>query len=120
MNQDRGSYDLRRRDYALRILRICANLSSTPEAQAIRRQLNRSGTSPGSHCREACRARSTAEFTSKMNGGLQELDESAYWLEILTYSKIYDTPETRELSAETEELIKIYVTCIKNAKDRQP
>ena len=55
-----------------------------------------------------------------MNGGLQELDESAYWLEILTYSKIYDTPETRELSAETEELIKIYVTCIKNAKDRQP
>ena len=104
-------------DHALRVLRLCAKLPSTPEAQAIRKQLIRSGTSPGSQYREACRARSTAEFKSKMNGGLQELDESAYWIELLIYSNIYDTAETRDLGGETEERTRIFVTCIKNAKD---
>jgi four helix bundle protein len=119
MNENKGHYDLRRRtmDYALRILRLCAKLPNTPEAQAIRRQLIKSGTSPGAHYREACRARSTAEFKSKMNGGLQELDESAYWLELLIYSKIHDTSETHDLARETEELTRIFVTCIRNAKD---
>ena len=119
MQPDSEHYDLRRRtmDYALRIIRLCAKLPNTPEALTIRRQLIKSGTSPGAHYREACRARSTAEFKSKMNGGLQELDESAYWLEMLVYSKIYDTPETRDLWRETDELIRIFVTCIRNAKD---
>ena len=104
-------------DYALRVLRLCAKLPNSVEAQAIRRQLVRSGTSPGSHYREACRARSTAEFKSKMNGGLQELDESAYWLDLLVYAKFDGTTEIHELCRETEELIRIFVACIKNAKD---
>ena len=120
MGEDSRNYDLRRRtmDFALRIIRLCSKLPNTPEAWVIRRQLCKSGTSPGAHYREACRARSTAEFTSKMEGGLQELDESGYWLEMLIYSKIFDTDETRSLVREDNELISIFVSCIKNAKDR--
>jgi four helix bundle protein len=59
-----------------------------------------------------------AEFISKMEGGLQELDETAYWLEILTHSKIRDTPDVQELCVETNELTAIFVTCAKNAKSR--
>ena len=101
-----GRQDLRKRtlDFALRIIRLCARLPNTPEAGTIRRQLVRSGTSPGAHYREACRARSNAEFCSKLDGGLQELDETAYWLEILAYSQIFTDPEVHALLAETDEL----------------
>jgi four helix bundle protein len=115
--------DLRTRtmDFALRILRLCARLPNTPESWAIRKQLVKSGTSPGAHYREACGSRSNAEFISKIEGGTQELDETAYWLEILTHSKISDNEETKSLRGETEELMKIFIACARNAKAcRQP
>ena len=67
--------------YALRIVRLFTSLPKSPEAQLIGRQFLKSGTSGGAHHREAKRARSRAEFVSKMGGGLQELEETAYWLE---------------------------------------
>ncbi|HSI34702.1 MAG: four helix bundle protein [Phycisphaerae bacterium] len=119
-DEQRGErYDLRRRtmDFALRILRLTARIPNTQEGWVIRRQLAKSGTSPGAHYREAHRARSNAEFISKMEGGLQELDESGYWLDLLRYSKLLDTPETAELLQECEELIRIFVSCVKAAKE---
>lgn len=120
MNESGDKYDLRKRtlEFALRTIRLCAHLPNTPEGWAIRKQLVKSGTSPGAHYREACRARSTAEFISKMEGGLQELDETAYWLEILLHSKLRDQPDVRELARETEELISIFVSSAKTAKKR--
>jgi four helix bundle protein len=53
-----------------------------------------------------------------MEGGLQELDETAYWLEILLYSKLRDQADVRELASETEELISIFVSSVKTAKKR--
>ncbi len=55
----------------------------------IGKQLLRSGTSVGAHYREATRARSDAEFISKIERGLQELDESAYWIELLIEGGIW-------------------------------
>jgi four helix bundle protein len=77
--------DLRTRtkQFALRIIRLYGALPSGNVAQVLGKQLLRSGTSVGAHYREGCRARSTAEFVSKLEVGLQELDESAYWLELL-------------------------------------
>ena len=54
----------------------------TVEAQVIGKQMLRCGTSVGAHSREGHRARSNAEFISKLEGGLQELDETTYWLEL--------------------------------------
>jgi four helix bundle protein len=105
--------------FALRILRLCGRLPNTPESWAIRKQLVKSGTSPGAHYREACCSRSNAEFISKMEGGAQELDETAYWLELLIYSKIATDEETRSLLGETEELLKIFSACARNAKARR-
>jgi four helix bundle protein len=116
----RRHQDLRRRtlEFALRIIRLCGRLPNTPEAWAIRRQLVKSGTSPGAHYREACRGRSNAEFTSKIDGGLQELEETGYWLEILAYSGICNDAEVEALRAETEELTAIFTACSTNAKAR--
>jgi four helix bundle protein len=115
-----GRQDLRKRtlDFSLRIIRLCARLPNTPEAWTIRRQVVRSGTSPGAHYREACRARSNAEFCSKLDGGLQELDETAYWLEILVHSQICTDPEVHALLTETDELTRILVASSRNAKGR--
>jgi four helix bundle protein len=62
----------------LRIVRLFAALPKTTEGQVIGKQFLRSGMSVGAHYREATRARSNAEFISKLEGGLQEFDESAY------------------------------------------
>ena len=53
---------------------------------------------------------------SKVEGGLQELEESGYRLELLTDSGIAYSQTTGELMAETEELIKVFVTIVKNVK----
>ena len=83
------------------------------------RQLLRSGTSVGANYREACRARSIAEFVSKMEGGLQEVDESAYWIELLVSARTVSAGKVAELIGETEELISIFVSSIRTAKQRR-
>ena len=68
----------RTKDFALRVIRCYTALPKSTEAQVIGRQLLRSGTSVGAHYREAQRSRSNAEFISKIEGGLQELEEAMY------------------------------------------
>ena len=66
----------RTKQFALRMIRLYSALPKTTEAQVIGKQVLRSGTSVGAHYREASRSRSTAEFVSKIEGGLQELEEN--------------------------------------------
>src|SRR5688572_11296950 len=89
-SMDNDKQDLRQRTkgFALRIIRLYAALPKTTEAQILGKQLLRSGTSVGAHYREAYRAKSPADFITKMEGGLQELDETDYWLELLGDSEI--------------------------------
>jgi four helix bundle protein len=110
--------DLRTRTtaYALRIIRLYGSLPKTTEAQVMGRQLLRSGTSVGAHYREATRARSRAEFVSKIEGALQELDESSYWLELLGQSGIVSKQLLADLCTETDELIAIFTTSAMTAK----
>jgi four helix bundle protein len=103
--------------FALRIIRLYNALPKTTEAQVIRRQVLKSGMSVGAHYREATRARSTAEFISKIERGLQELDETTYWMELLTESDIVQAERLTDLQREAEEPIAIFVACAKNAKE---
>jgi len=116
-----GSWDLRARTkaFALRIIRLYGALPKTTEAQVIGRQVLRSGTSVGAHYREATRARSAAEFVSKIEGGLQELEETVYWLELLMESDIVPKARLMDLYSEAEELIAIFVSSAKTAKKRK-
>jgi four helix bundle protein len=86
------------------------------EAQVLGKQVLRSGTSGGAHYREACRAKSDADFISKMEGALQELDETGYWLELIIESEVFAAERLKPLRDEVEELIAMFVTVVKNVK----
>jgi four helix bundle protein len=97
---------IRTKAFALRIIRLYSALPKTMEAQVLGRQLLRSGTSVGAHYREATRARSVAEFISKVEVGLQELEETTYWLELLIESGIVNEAKLAALLQEANELSK--------------
>ena len=76
----------------------------------------RSGTSVGAHYREACRAKSRADFISKIEGALQELDETTYWLDLLRDVYAEKSAQAQSLISEANELISIFVTVTKAVK----
>ncbi len=97
--------DLRHRTkaYALRIIRLYSSLPRKTEARVLGKQLLQSGTSVGAHYREAKRAGSTAEFVSKIEGGIQELEETVYWLELLADAGIVKASLLEDLFRESED-----------------
>lgn len=112
--------DMRKRTkaFALRVIRLYSALPKSAVASVLGKQLLRAGTSVGAHYHEACRARSNAEFVSKVEGGLQELEESIYWMELLVEAEIVSQGRLSDLLAEASELTAIFVACVKNAKRR--
>ena len=110
--------DLRRRlkQFALRIIKLHSALPKRGAAQVLGNQVLKSGTSPGAHYREAQRAKSDADFISKIEGALQELDETQYWLELIGEGKILAVRRLEPLHQEAEELIAILVTIVNRVK----
>ena len=80
----------------------------------------RSGTSVGAHYREATRSRSDAEFVSKLDAGLQELEETVYWLELMMDSDVVKKDRMALLLEEADELTRILTACVKKVKARNP
>ncbi len=113
---DKRDLRVRTKNFALRIIRLYTALPKTTEAQVLGKQLLRSGASVGAHYREAGRARSTAEFISKMEVGLQELDETDYWLELLEEGGIVSAERLTNLRSEINELMAMMVASVKTAK----
>jgi four helix bundle protein len=116
-----GLVDLKTRTkaFALRIVRLYSALPQSAVARVIGKQLLRSGTSVGAHYREATRSRSDAEFISKLEVAAQELEESAYWLELLAESGVMNPERLNDLQSEVKELSAIFITCAKNTKRRK-
>jgi len=75
----------------------------------IANQLIRSATSVGANYRAACRARSKADFVSKIGITLEETDESVYWMELIADSKVKTAEQLAELLKEGNELVSIFV-----------
>jgi four helix bundle protein len=91
MKEEKGKPEnliVRTREFALRIIRLYTALPQQTVAQVLGKQMLRSGTSVGAHYREAQRAKSDADFINKIEGALQELEETAYWLELLAESGV--------------------------------
>jgi len=110
----------RTKAFALRVMRLfCAPPKST-QAQVVGKQVLRSGTSVGANYREARRSRSKAEFIAKAGDCLKELDETAYWLELLSESNIVSAPKLEPLQNETEQLLAIFTTIAKKTKRAIP
>ena len=115
----REETDLRERtkEFALRIIRVFSALPKTTEAQVLGKQVLRSGTSVGANYREAYRGRSKAEFIAKCGDSLRELEETAYWLELLVDSGIAKPHNLSGLRQECDELTAIFVTILKRSKE---
>ena len=109
---------VRTKEFALRIIRLYSALPKTTVAQVIGKQLLRSGTSVGAHYREAVRGRSNAEFVSKLEGGLQELEESEYWMELIVESGLMEKRLVEPLLKEADEITAIMAASRKSASAR--
>src|ERR1051325_9992681 len=107
----------RTKNYASTIIRLYIELPRTrKEVEVLGHQLLRSCTSVAAHTREASRARSDVEFCSKIEGAIQEADESQLWIELLRDDcGIYDNG-IDQLHRETGELIAIFTTMTSKTK----
>jgi four helix bundle protein len=107
----------RTKQFASSVIRLyCALPQARPEVQILGKQLLRSGTSVAANYREASRARSAAEFVSKIETCAQEADETQLWLELLRDDCDVRSGELVRVLQESDELISIFVTMAKNAK----
>ncbi|HUJ15811.1 MAG TPA: four helix bundle protein [Thermoanaerobaculia bacterium] len=104
---------------ALRIMSLCDALPRSRSADVIAYQLLRAGSSPGAQYREGIRSRSNAELISKMESALQELEETAYWLELLVDRGIVESRRLAPLQTEVDEITRIFVACVKKLKARR-
>jgi four helix bundle protein len=116
MAHDPSDLKNRTKRYALRMIKLYQGLPKSGEAQVLGKQILRSGTSVGAQYREACRAKSPADFISKMERSLQELDETGYWLELLAESGIVTANQLADLQKENNELTAIFVASFITAK----
>ena len=115
MNQGRLSVEFRNRTkrYASATIQLYVALPRRrPEVAVLGHQLLRSGTSVAAHAREASRARSDSEFCSKLDGLLQEADESQLWIELLREDCGISGKEIDRLHQETGELLAIFTTMV--------
>ncbi len=111
---------MRTRKFAARIIRLYVSLPKRVEAQIIGKQLLRSGTSVGAHVAESNRGKSRADFVNKIDGALQELDESLYWMNLLTDTEIVKADKLRDLMNESEQLIAVLVTIANRTRRNDP
>src|SRR5262249_22777984 len=104
--------------FALRIVKLFRSLPRATEAQVIGKQLLRSGTSVAANYRGACRARSRAEFVSKLGVVLEEVDESVLWIEMLIDAGIVKKGRLDQLLSEARQLSSIFTASRQDGKQR--
>jgi four helix bundle protein len=118
---EKGRNDLldRTKQFAIKVVKLSDSLPKKRSAYVLGDQALRSGASVGAHYREGHRARSTAEFISKLEVGLQELEETQYWHELLFETGIISENQVRPILNEADELRRIFIASVKTAKERR-
>jgi four helix bundle protein len=117
MKNEESDLGPRTKLFARRIIRVYAALPRNDMvAQVLGKQVLRSGTSVGANYREAYRARSKAEFISKIGDCLKEADETLYWLELLLEESIVPARRLQALVQEADELVAIFATISKHSR----
>ena len=117
MNRD--EMKKRTKEFAKSIIKLCRLLPDNREGRLIGNQIFRSGTSVAANYRAACRARSTADFISKLAIAEEEADETLFWLELIEEMKILDSTLLDSLMKENDEIIAIIVSSIKTSRKKK-
>src|SRR4030066_505268 len=102
--------------FALEIIKLVESLPKGRTADVIGRQLLDAGTSVGANYRAACRARSPADFISKMGIVEEEADETIYWMELLIEAKLVQENDISGLLDEANQILAMTVSSIKTAR----
>ncbi len=116
---DERTFKERTRKFALSVIELVESLPHGRTADIIGRQLLRCGTSVGANYRAACRGRSASDLVAKLGIVEEEADESIYWLELLTESRVVPAERTSPLKKEADELVAMTVASIKTLRNRK-
>ena len=118
---DPNALTARTKAFANRIIRLYVHLQQTHRyddaAMVIGKQLLRSATSVAANHREAKHSRSRADRIAKYQIVLQELEESALWLELMEDNQMANEAGLKQLLDETGQLIGIFITSIKTLNE---
>lgn len=109
----------RTKRFATDVIKLCGGVPRSTVAQVLGRQLLRSGTSVGVQYREAMRAKSIADFVSKIEGSLQEIEETRYGLDLLVASDTMPSPAMTAVRSESNDLVAMLVASVRTAKRRR-
>jgi four helix bundle protein len=114
--------ELKRRtmQFALMIIKLVEDLPPTKAGHTIGNQIIRSGTSVSANYRIACRARSNADFISRITIVEEECDETLFWLELIKESGLLKKEKIQDLLKETDELTAIFTATGRTAKLNNP
>jgi len=110
---------LRTKQFALRVIKLVEALPKNKIGDVLGKQLLRSATSVAANYRAACRARSKADFISKIAIVEEEADESLFWLELIAESGLMNTARLKDLTKEADELTAIFTATGKTAKQNR-
>ena len=117
-NEFATQFKNRTKKFAVEIISYYRTLPKTEESRIVGKQLLRSATSVAANYRAVCRARSKAEFFSKLSITVEEADESLLWLEIISESQISSDIETKTLMKEAEEILAVLSKARKTTSEK--
>jgi four helix bundle protein len=119
--------DLRGRTkrFAVKVFDLIDEIPQSPKGRVVQTQLAKAASSAAANYRAAQRSRSRADFISKLSIALEEIDETAFWLEFLPDTRLSSGESVTPLLREADELSAIFMTSRKTAranakKDRSP
>ena len=116
---DKEEMKKRTKVFALRVIKLASALPDTGVGRVIKNQLLRCGTSVGANYRAAQRAKSVADFISKMGTVEEEADETMYWMELIIESGLMPESQITDLYKEADEILSIVISSIKTARRRK-
>ena len=105
-------------DFALRIIKLYKYLCDEKKEYILSKQVMRSGTAIGALVSEAEFAQSKADFINKLSIALKEANETDYWLNLLKDSSYLSTQMFDSIEPDIKELIKLLVSSVKTAKQK--
>ncbi|HLG59957.1 MAG TPA: four helix bundle protein [Vicinamibacterales bacterium] len=106
----------RTKKFAVDVIRFAKGIPKDHINDEMASQLTDAATSTAAHYRAVCRAKSRADFINKLSGAIEEVDESALWLEILAEAGISPRSQTTPLWREADELTRIFVRSRETAR----
>ena len=106
----------RTKAFAVQIIRFYTKLPRSEEARVLGREVLRSGTSVAANYRAACRAKSNADFVSKLGTVVEEADETLFWLELFEDAELVPAAGLKPLKQVSDELVRIFSRSLATAR----